>query len=666
MSRKTIQAKDLYRMRNILDASFSPDGKLVISAIQRVREKDQKKFTNLFIHKVPSGKTSQFTSGDQTDISPKWSPDGKTIAFLSNRDNEKQFQIYLISRDGGEARKLTNLSGDFYAFNWSPDGTRFICEFRKKDAEAVEREKNEDKGKLGVIARHITRVFYRLDGYGWYPQNRYHLWMINARNGKATQLTDHPVYSEIGPFWSPDGNSVGYFSNISPDPDFKPNRTDLFVLDLKTLKSRKIDTPVGDKGFGAFSPDGNWISYVAQIGEGEGWRNHNVWVVAVNGNKKAQNLTEKYDLHVNGSTLNDNGPAPMIAPFWSKDSQWIYFQQTKHGNVNLMKVHHERGDLLPVIEPTGVVGKPLFDKSQNRLMYILGSSSALPQIHVQQFEPENKTWKITRVNEDWFNKLDLGEIEEVWFKGSDNNDLQGWILKPPGFDPKKKYPSIMEIHGGPITQYGNFFMHEFYFLAARGYVVYFSNPRGGTGYGEEHTKAIHGGKWGTKDYQDLMKWADYVEKLPYIDKNRMGVTGGSYGGYMTLWIIGHTNRFKAGVAQRSVSNLISMWGSSDFNWAFQETFGNQSPYENIETLWENSPMKHIGAAKTPTLIIHSEQDLRCPLEQGQQAFVALKKLGVDTKFLVFPDESHGLSRGGRTDRRIVRLNEIAGWFDKYL
>ncbi len=274
--------------------------------------------------------------------------------------------------------------------------------------------------------------------------------------------------------------------------------------------------------------------------------------------------------------------------------------------------------------------------------------------------------QLSKFNEDWFKKLDLGQLEEVWYKGADNNDLQGWILKPPDFDPDKKYPSIMEIHGGPIAQYGNFFMHEFYFLAAKGYVVYFTNPRGGTGYGEEHTKTIHGGKWGTKDYEDLMCWADYVEKLPYIDPDKMGVTGGSYGGYMTLWIIGHTQRFKAGVAQRVVSNLISMWGSSDFNWAFQEIFGNQPPYENIEILWENSPLKHIGSAKTPTLIIHSEQDFRCPLEQGQQAFVALKKLGVETKFVIFPDEPHGLSRGGRTDRRIVRLKEISGWFDKFL
>jgi len=273
--------------------------------------------------------------------------------------------------------------------------------------------------------------------------------------------------------------------------------------------------------------------------------------------------------------------------------------------------------------------------------------------------------KLTHFNENLLRARDLGEIEEVWFKGAADNDLQGWILKPPDFDESKKYPSILEIHGGPRVQYGNFFMHEFYYLAANGYVVYFCNPRGGQGYGEEHSKSIWN-NWGTADYGDVMAWVDVVQKKPYIDSERMGVTGGSYGGYMTNWIIGHTDRFKAAVTQRCVSNLVSMYGSSDFNWVFQVEFGDEPPWENLENYWRQSPMKYIGNAKTPTLVIHSEQDLRCAIEQGEQIFVALKKLGIDTEMVRFPDEPHGLSRGGRTDRRIERLNHIRRWFDRYL
>jgi dipeptidyl aminopeptidase/acylaminoacyl peptidase len=216
-----------------------------------------------------------------------------------------------------------------------------------------------------------------------------------------------------------------------------------------------------------------------------------------------------------------------------------------------------------------------------------------------------------------------------------------------------------------MVQYGNFFMHEFFFLAANGYVVYFSNPRGGQGYGEAHCKAIWN-NWGTVDYDDVIAWADLVARKRYIDTRRMGVTGGSYGGFMTNWIIGQTDRFKAAVTQRSVSNFISMWGSSDFNWSFQYELGNKPPWASLENYWRQSPMKHIGKAKTPTLVIHSEQDLRCAIEQGEQVYVALKRLGVDTELVRFPDEPHGLSRGGRTDRRIERLKHILRWFDRYL
>jgi len=269
------------------------------------------------------------------------------------------------------------------------------------------------------------------------------------------------------------------------------------------------------------------------------------------------------------------------------------------------------------------------------------------------------------VNAEVLRNVDLGSLETVWIKGPAGNDLQGWILKPPGFDAKKKYPSILEIHGGPLTQYGFLFMHEFYYLAAQGYVVHFTNPRGGRGYGEAHAGAIWG-DWGNADYADLMAWTDYLSNQPYIDKSRMGVTGGSYGGYMTLWIIGHTQRFKVAITQRCVSNMVSMWGSSDLNWSFQVELQAGPPFEDLQKYWDMSPMKFIGNARTPTLVSHSEGDLRCPIEQGEQAFVALKRLGVDTEMVRFPDEFHGLSRTGRTDRKIARLNHFVRWFDKYL
>ncbi|KPL05491.1 MAG: hypothetical protein AMJ73_00400, partial [candidate division Zixibacteria bacterium SM1_73] len=343
-----------------------------------------------------------------------------------------------------------------------------------------------------------------------------------------------------------------------------------------------------------------------------------------------------------------------------------YFQVAYHGDTILKSISLDgnKRSLQTVIDDEGVVGAFNFNQDQLRLAYFHADMKDLGEIWLRDMT-SRRSRKLTQVNENLLQTIDSGKIEEVWFKGAAGNDLHGWILKPPGFNKKRKYPSILEIHGGPRVQYGNFFMHEFYYLAAHGYIVYFCNPRGGQGYGEKHSKAIWN-NWGTVDYYDLMAWVDFVEKKPYIDKKRMGVTGGSYGGYMTNWIIGHTNRFKAAVTQRSVSNLISMYGSSDYNWGMQREFGDKPPWEDFKNYWRQSPLKYIGNVKTPTLVIHSEQDLRCAIEQGEQIFVALKKLGVDTEMVRFPAEPHGLSRGGRTDRRIERLKHILRWFDKYL
>lgn len=662
-----ISAEDLYHLQLITDCQISPNGQYVVFCIQRVDKETEKKYSNLRVVPTGGGDAWQFTHGNQQDSKPRWSPDSTRIAFISNRDDEKQPQIYTIPFQGGEAQRLTNLKGEFGSFEWSPDGKSLVCQFRKKDREALEREEDERKKELGVVFRHITRVFYKLDEKGYLPKERWHLWTINSHTGRSKQLTDSDIYDELEPSWSPDGKSIVFCSNRSKDPDFDPDAIDLFVLPAEGGKPNKIETPAGPKSNPMFSPDGRWIAYLGSEGRGKNWKNRCLWVVPSDGSGKARNLTERFDFTVSSKTLNDlYDNLPTMPPTWSKDGTRIYFQVSQHGDTLLKSIAFDGGEqsLQTEIGDRGVVGWFRLDREESKLAYYHSGMTDPGQIWIQE-RAARQAHRLTRINERLLQARDFGEIEEVWFKGSNNNDLQGWILKPPNFDESKKYPSILEIHGGPRYQYGNLFMHEFFYLAANGYVVYFCNPRGGQGYGEAHSKAIWN-NWGTVDYEDLMAWADLIQQKPYIDPARMGVTGGSYGGYMTNWIIGHTNRFKAAVSQRCVSNLISMYGSSDFNWAFQEEFGDEPPWDNLENYWRQSPMKYIGNVKTPTLVIHSEQDLRCSIEQGEQVFVALKKLGVDTEMVIFPEEPHGLSRGGRTDRRIERLNRILGWFDRYL
>lgn len=666
---RKITAEDLYNFEVLSSPQISPSGEAVIYCVQHVERKTEKKFANLWmVGTAPGSQPRQYTFGDQSDSSPRWSPDGKTIGFISNRgDKEKPAQIYLIDTTGGEARPLTKIEGKLEDFIWLPDGKSILCTVRKTDAEVLEREKKPELKSLSTPVRHYDRVFYKLDGYGYLPHERTHLWMVDVKTGKARQLTDHKIYDQTDAALSNDGRWIVFTSNVSQDPDMFPDRTDIFVMPASGGDARKIDTPLGAKGGPQFSPDAKWIAYYGQEGEGEGFRNFCVWIVPADGSGPAVNLTKSSDTHASAWTINDIGQPETRAVVWAKDSSHIYFPVLTKGSSHYFTVDISTKEVKPWLDPVGVVSAESFNNGQTRLAYMFGTMQDPAQIYTVDIDhgKAGKSRQLTHHNRDWLGKVNLGAVEEMWIKGKDGNDLQGWVMTPPDFDPAKKYPSILEIHGGPLTQYGFLFMHEFYYLAAQGFVVHFSNPRGGRGYGEKHAGAIHG-NWGEADYSDLMAWTDAVARKPYIDANRMGVTGGSYGGYMTVWIIGHTQRFKAAVPGRCVSNFVSMWGSSDLNWAFQQELRDKPPYEDLQYYWDHSPIAYIGNAKTPTLVIHNENDLRCPIEQGEQVFVALKRQGVESEFVRFPEEFHGLSRNGRTDRRILRLNHILRWFNKYL
>lgn len=660
-----ITAEDLYKIELISKPRISPDGKWVVYGKKRVQQKTEKKFANLWLAPTDGGKAFQFTSGNQTDSSARFSPDGKTIAFISDReDKEKPAQIYLIPVNGGEARKLTEIQGEIRSMEWGPDGKTLLLTVRKFDPDELERIKDEQKKKLGVVCREYSRVFYKFDGYGYLPKEREHIWTVDAKTGKAAQITDHEIYDETEPHFTPDGKWIVFVSNRTENPDFTYERIDIFVIPAKGGKVRKIETPIGAKGHISISPDGKQIAYVGHEGEAVDWKNEEIWLVPFDGKSIAKSLTEKYDVFVSGWTIADQGEQEFMGPVWAKDGQSLYFQIDQHGRTRLMNVKVDGSDLKVIIDEEGVVGSFSFDREQTKMAYFFASMTDPNQIMLREMLA-GKTKQMTNFNQAMFSKIELGKVKEIWFKGADGNDLQGWILTPPGFNPKKKYPTILEMHGGPLTQYGFFFLHEFFYLAAHDYVVVFTNPRGGRGYGWKHAKD-NDKNWGDRDYADLMKWVDLVCNEPYVNAERLGVCGGSYGGYMTLWMVGHNQRFKAAVAMRSVSNFISEWGSADVNWSFQNELNGRPPFEDLKYYWDRSPMKFIGNVKTPTKVIHNENDMRCPIEQSEQVFVALKRLGVDTEFIRFPDEFHGLSRGGRTDRRIARLNHILSWFEKYL
>ena len=486
--KRLITAEDLYDFELISGFEISPDGKWVIYAQQRVDQKTEKKYSNLWIVPVDAADDNsdqvtqprQFTYGDQTDRSPKWSPDGSQIAFISNRKNEAQSQIYLIPFGGGEARLLTDMKGQFGSFEWSPTGERIVCQFRKMDVEAIEREEDEQKKKLGIVSRHYERISYKFDGVGFLPKERWHIWVVNTQNGEATQISDGEIYDEASPTWTADGQSIIFTSNRDPDPDINFDLTDLYRISVSGGEMQKISTPEGPKSHPSPSPDGHWIAYYGVAGRGDWWRNTSLWVVSSDGSSPARNLTETYDVNVSESVMNDTnaGAAALSAPSWSKDSQTLYFPVGKHGSSRLHSVNLDGENFKAITPEVGAIGSYCFDQFAQRMAYFFSQMTDPGQIWVQDLGSIASPKQLTATNS-WLKNVDLGSVEEIWFKGRDGNNLQGWVLYPPGFDPSSKYPSILEIHGGPMGQYGFFFMHEFYFLAAQGYVVYFSNPRGG-------------------------------------------------------------------------------------------------------------------------------------------------------------------------------------------
>ncbi len=670
--KRFIQADDLYNFQLISGCHISPDGEHLLFSVQRVDRDTEKKYSNLWVVSTQGNQPArQFTYGDQLDTRPLWSPDGREIAFISNRGKNGQAQLYIIPFYGGEARPVTNISSQLGRFVWSPDGRYLVFTMRRKDADAVERENDPKKKELGIIVRHTTRLVYKEDESGFLPQERWHLWRVDLQTGDLLQLTPSDIYDEFDPHVSPDGQQVVFRSNRAEDPDLAWDKVDLFTIPIDGGDIRRIPTPPAVKKLPRFSPDGRWIAYYQEGGSNERWRNTELWIVPSDGQGEAASLTDAFDFSINQLTINDMGWMSTMPPAWADDSCTLMFQVSEHGNTLLRAVTFDPSDaannlkLRDVISQTGVVENFSLGRTDTKIAYKFGMLTDPGELFIRDI-PTQRDHRLSDLNRELLAELTLSEVEEVWFKGDEGHDLQGWLVKPPDFDPQQTYPAILQIHGGPLAQYGNIFYHELYFLAAQGYVVFLCNPRGGIGYGEAHAKAIYN-DWGNRDYADLMTFTDLVVEKPYVDGERLGVTGGSYGGFMTNWIVSHTHRFKAAVTQRSLSNMLSMAGTSDLAYRWASLFGAPTPFwEDMENYWRQSPLKYVANIKTPTLIIHNEEDLRCDIEQGEQFFVALRKLGVETELVRFPGETHDLSRSGRTDRRIARLQHILRWFDRYL
>ncbi|MCB9137802.1 MAG: S9 family peptidase [Caldilineaceae bacterium] len=659
-----LTADDLYRFQLITGYDLSPDGRQAVYALQRVDRKTQKRYSNLWLMPVQGGQARQFTVGDQVDAAPRWSPDGRQIAFLSNRGNEKQSQLYIIPADGGEARKITELAGSLGEFAWSPNGRSIVLSFRPRDEEEIAREEDELKRELGIVARHITRSIYRADGEGFLPQAYRQLHIVDVADGQSRRLTNG-MRDEVNPVWSPDGKTIAFVANRTSDPDWDQMNLSLCLVSAAGGEVTELALPEGRKQCPSFSPDGARLAYFCSEGVRQFWQNMDLWIVPLADQSAARNLTGHTDITTGDLTLGDTDlRVAFVPPAWSSDGEALYVNFSRHGRTFVGTVQATDGTVEQVLGEDDLIGSLSPDAAGRSFLYLRATATTPGDLWLWDAE-NGSTRQLTQVNAGWLDTAALNAPEEHWIDGPDGNRLQGWILKPPDFDPARSYPVILEIHGGPQLQYGHGFFHELHMLAGLGYVVCYCNPRGSQGYGNRHVNAIVD-DFGAVAYSDLMAWTDYVAARPYVDTRRMGVTGGSYGGYMTNWIVSHTDRFAAAVTQRSLCNLISFHGTSDFTWLFQCWFNDAPPWERLDDYRRQSPLNYVAAVQTPTMVIHAEGDRRVNVEQSEQWYTALRQVGVESEFVRIEAESHGLSRAGRTDRRIARLEYLVGWFARYL
>jgi len=659
MSKRPITAEDLCKFKFVGDPQLSPKKDKIAYVLTHVDQEKDGYYSFIYITDL-NGEGRKFTShyvkeSLVKDTSPKWSPDGSKLAFRSNRTGKNQ--VWLLHIDGGEAIQLTDVKQGIGDFTWSPDGNQLALTINGEFKLSNEEEKKEEKSDVKVI----TRLRYKGDGAGIYSDEHKHVYLFDIESKAYRKITDGE-HDFSQPRFTADGKSIFYIGTKAEDKEwgYLPS---IWKFDIDSKEETLFYQANGYILAPSVSPDGKWLAVVGHDRGERSQGNANVLLFSIETGELI-NLTETFDYTVGNlvgvDAKYDTAEERLI---WDQASSTIYFNATVGGDCQLFSVKLD-GEVSSPLSPNDSVVTSYDIVNDDQALLVLATPHSPGDLVTQDLHEMNKFCKLTDWNQELFAEVFLSSPENFQYKSTDNKEIEGWILKPYGFEEGKKYPLILQIHGGPATAYGNGLHHEMQLMASKGYVVLYTNPRGSQGYGHEFVNAVIG-DYGGMDYEDIMAGLDYgLENYDYIDHDNLFVTGGSYGGYMTNVIVTRTDRFKAAVTQRSICNWHSFYGTSDIGFFFTEwQHGHADLWDDAIKLLEISPLQHARNVKTPILIMHSEQDLRCPMEQAEQWYVALKRLGVETKLVRFPDENHDLSRSGKPKHRLERLQHLIGWFD---
>ncbi len=678
--KRNITERDLFDVQWVGDPQVSPDGSTVAFVKVTVNAAKTNYDTSIWaVTTTGKDQPRRITSGTR-DTNPRWSPDGRFLLFVRAGEQPgpaSAGQIYMLSMAGGDSWAVTSIPRGASGPGWSPDG-KWIVFGNSQNAEDVARGPRPTPtpadGRVSDV-RVITRAVYRSDSGGYTdPSRPGHIWVIPAPQRPEDKPTPKQLtsgqFSEGGAVWSRDSSQIYYVTNRSVEPYYdEVPQTEIYSVSptggTPTLLT-KVQMGVGAM---SLSPDGRRVAFTGSAAHRpvKSYTQPDLWVMELAPNAQPKNLTPGFDFDIGSGLTGDQAPPRAGGgnpPIWNTDGRGIIVSYAKEGRLNLGLFDAETGKLTDVTKGDHAVLSYRATRDGDRIVYTRSTPTRITDLHISDRNGSN-AMQLTALNDALLAKINLTEPDDAWYTSFDGKRIQTWVQKPPDFDPNKKYPLILNIHGGPHAAYGYIFSHEFQWMAAKGYVVVYPNPRGSTSYGQDFGNIIQHAYPGD-DHKDLMLAVDEIIKRGYIDEKKLGITGGSGGGVLTNWAVTQTDRFAAAVSQRDISDWANWWYTADFT-QFQPAWFKGAPFEDVEGFRQRSAITHVAKIKTPMMFILGEADWRTPpAAGGEELFRALKYRKVPTVMVRFPNANHDLSRTGNPWHRIERLQHIVGWFDKWL
>ena len=644
---------DVFDLQYVRDPQISPDGTKIVYVRTEMDIMKDGRSSSLWIINSDGTDHQKLTSNSYSESNPVWSPDGNRISFISNSDDGNGTEIFVYWTDSRQYSSISQLDGSPRSLKWSRDGKNlaFIMFVPEKTLQLVSPPRKPKNAKWAEKPRITDRLKHEADGSGYMREGFSQLFYISSQGGKPKQVTSEK-YNHYSYDWMSDSDGFIFSSNYSENWEYDFRNSEIYSISIDGSNLNILTDRDGPDRGGVISPDGKLIAYLGYKDKVQTYQISKLSIMNIDGSNKRE-LEIGLDRSI--SSLK-----------WSSDGKSLYFMYDDEGNTKVA-VTNLSGETKTLFGDLGgtAIGRPYgggsFSISNNgKVSYTITSPYHPADIAVYQGKYTNK---ITSLNEDLFKGKDLGKIEEIWYNSTvDGRRIQGWIAKPPGFSPNKKYPLIVENHGGPISNYGDRFSPEILLYSAAGYVVFYPNPRGSTSYGEEFGNLLYRNYPGD-DYHDVMDGVDKVIDLGYIDKDNLFVTGGSAGGIMTAWIIGKTNRFKASAVIKPVMNWISKTLVADNYFGYAHSRYEGQPWENFNHYWSFSPISLVGNIETPTMVMVGLNDLRTPPSESKQLYHALKLRKIETVYVEIPGAYHNISN--KPSQLITKIDHILYWFNKY-